>query len=74
MNTEVKFLRRKAAAAYLNNKYGFGTDRSLAKMATTGGGPAFRKFSRFALYEPAALDAWAESRISAPRVSTSDAA
>lgn len=34
-----KFLRRKAAAAYLKENYGFGATATLAKLASVGGGP-----------------------------------
>jgi hypothetical protein len=67
-----KFLRRKHAAEYLKERYGFGATRTLAKLATIGGGPVFRKAGTIVLYEPADLDAWALSRLSAPLRSTSD--
>jgi len=54
-----QFLRRKAAGEYLKNKYGFGSEKTLAKMASVGGGPEFRKGFGAALYEPAKLDEWA---------------
>ena len=69
------FLRRHEAARYLKSRFGFGTSRTLAKLACVGGGPPFRKVgSRIVLYEPAALDAWALSRISGPKQHTSEAA
>ena len=58
------YLRRDQAAAYIQNTYGFPCSRQwLAKLATTGGGPAFRKASRFPLYDRADLDDWARNRI-----------
>ena len=45
------FLRRKDAADYLKNRYGFGAARTLAKLACIGGGPVFRKAGAAALYE-----------------------
>jgi hypothetical protein len=67
------FLRRDAAAAYLNARYGFGTVRSLAKMVTQGGGPPYRKYgTRLCLYSRAELDKWAQTKMSAPRTSTSE--
>ncbi len=66
------FLRRKAAGEYLKSKYGFGSEKTLAKLACVGGGPEFRKAGSAALYEPAKLDAWAQSKISAPVRSTSE--
>lgn len=68
------YLRRKPAAEYLKQKFGFGSVRTLAKLGCIGGGPEFRKMGRLVLYEPEALDRWALSKISAPRKSTSDRA
>jgi hypothetical protein len=67
-----QFLRRKAAGGYLKNKYGFGSERTLAKLACLGGGPEFRKAGSTVLYESAKLDEWALSRIGKPQRSTSD--
>ena len=66
------FLRRKQAGEYLKTKYGFGSEKTLAKLACVGGGPQFRKAGTAALYEPSALDTWALSKIGAPQRSTSD--
>jgi hypothetical protein len=68
-----QFLRRKAAGEYLKNKFGFGSEKTLAKLASIGGGPEFRKGFGAALYEPAKLDEWALAKIGAPQKSTSDA-
>jgi hypothetical protein len=67
------FLRRRDAAEYLLEKYGFGAERTLAKGAVTGDTPEYRKAGRIVLYTREALDRWALSKISAPRASTSDA-
>ncbi len=67
-----QFLRRKAAGEYLRAKFGFGSEKTLAKLACLGGGPEFRKAGTAALYEPAKLDEWAAAKISAPIVSTSE--
>lgn len=66
------FLRRPEAAEYVRSKYGFGSKKSLDKLATTGGGPEFRKAGHLVVYEPAKLDEWALSKISEPKHSTSD--
>ncbi len=66
------FLRRRDAGDYLKSKFGFGSGKTLAKLAVVGGGPPFRKAGAIVLYEPAALDAWALAKIGAPRTSTSD--
>lgn len=68
-----QFLRRKAAGEYLKAKFGFGSEKTLAKLACVGGGPEFCKAGPAALYEPAKLDEWALAKIGAPRRSTSDA-
>lgn len=62
MQHDRKFLRRSEAAEYLKRKYGAYTVETLAKLAVTGGGPPFRRFSRFPVYLPEELDAWAASR------------
>jgi hypothetical protein len=67
-----QFLRRQQAGVYLKEKYGFGSARTLAKLACLGGGPEFRKAANAALYEPEKLDAWALSKIGEPQRSTSD--
>jgi hypothetical protein len=68
----VQFLRRKAAGQYLRGKYGFGSERTLAKLACVGGGPEFRKAGPIVLYEPEKLDYWALAQIGKPQLSTSD--
>lgn len=67
-----KYLRRKEAADYLRKHYGHGSPRTLAKLATIGGGPVFHRFGRIVVYEPAALDSWALTGLSGPLHSTSD--
>ena len=66
-----EFLRRKDAVRYLRARFGFGAYSTLAKLAMTGNGPAFRKIGHRVLYEKAELDGWAQSQISGPRHSTS---
>lgn len=65
-----KFLRRKSAADYLRDKYGWGSWQTLAKLAVTGGGPVYRKFGRAAVYAPEDLDEWALTKLGAPQRST----
>ena len=66
-------LTRNAASIYLKEKHGIDrATKTLAKYATTGGGPLFEKAGRTALYKPADLDAWAYSILSGPLRSTSD--
>lgn len=68
----VQFMRRKTAGEYLKSQYGFGSEKTLAKLASVGGGPIFHKAGSAALYKPTDLDAWATERIGAPKSSTSD--
>jgi hypothetical protein len=59
-----QFMRRHAAASYLQNRFGLYTTETLAKLAVVGGGPPFQKFGKFPVYRPEDLDAWAEARLS----------
>jgi hypothetical protein len=68
-----QFLRRKHAGEYLKTTFGFGSERTLAKLACVGGGPEFRKAGAVALYEPKKLEEWALAKIGAPKKSTSAA-
>jgi hypothetical protein len=62
------------AAAYLQNRGIPGASAfRLKQLRTEGGGPEYRKCGRFVRYEQEALDAWAASRLSEPRRSTSEA-
>ena len=68
----VRKLGRKEAAQFLTDR-GFKTaPATLAKLACIGGGPQFRSFGRKPLYRETDLIAWAESRTTGPRRSTSD--
>jgi hypothetical protein len=69
-----QYLRRKAAGEYLKAKYGFGSEKTLAKLATIGGGPLFYKAANAAIYKPEDLDAWALAKIGRAQKSTSDVA
>lgn len=66
-----KYLRRKEAGAYLKSKYGFGTEKTLAKLACVGGGPDFHKAGSAALYDPVKLDEWALAKVGPAQSSTS---
>jgi hypothetical protein len=66
------FMRRKEAAQYLKEKYGVGSPATLAKLATVGGGPIFRKNGRIPIYQAEDLDAWALAKIGKPVRSTSE--
>jgi len=58
------YLTRIAASAYLLNQHGLRrSPKYLAKLATTGRGPAFHKVNRAVLYRPVDLDGWATELI-----------
>jgi len=70
-----RFLRRKAASAYMHETHG--VDRApgtLAKLAVIGGGPVFRRAGRVPLYSTDDLDEWVASILSPPVRSTSELA
>ena len=60
------------AAEHITNKYFPVSWRTLHKIRCTGGGPSFRKVGRQVIYDVAALDQWALSKISKPIRSTSE--
>jgi hypothetical protein len=67
-----EMLRRHALAGALTEA-GYPTaPATLATKATRGGGPPFRLYGRIPLYRWADALAWAESRLSPPRRSTSE--
>lgn len=66
------YLRRDQAAAFLQRRFGAYTTETLAKLASIGGGPRFRKMSRFPLYTEEDLADWASARMSPPISSTSE--
>lgn len=66
------YLSRKEASRFLANLGLFIAPSTLAKYATVGGGPKFRRFGRQVKYLPADLVAWAETRLSGPVQSTSE--
>ena len=68
-----RLLRRVEAAAYVVNTFGIPcAARTMAKYASIGGGPAFRRAGRIPLYARADLDDWALGKLSARVASTSE--
>jgi hypothetical protein len=68
-----RMLRRIEAAAYVEERWGYPlAPRTLAKLACIGGGPRFRRASRFPLYDKEDLDAWVRAKLTRPLRSTSD--
>ena len=71
---KTRYRDRKEAADYLTGR-GFKTSwRTLQKLASVGGGPAYQIFGSRALYTEENLDAYAEDKLSELRHSTSEAA
>ena len=67
--------RRDAAAAYIVERYGIPcSPKTLSKLASLGGGPAFYKAGRVPLYAQEDLDAWVCAKMSPRLTSTSDLA
>jgi len=66
-----EFLTRPEIAEFLTQQ-GFPTPKgTLQKLASVGGGPPYRIYGNKALYRPPEALAWARSRLSEPRFSTS---
>jgi hypothetical protein len=66
-------LDRRQAADFLTARGYRTAPATLAKLACIGGGPMFESFGRKPLYREADLLAWAQTRTTGPRRSTSDA-
>ncbi len=73
MKQKPRLLRAEAADFLTEN--GFPTTKNtLMKLASIGGGPVYQLFGNRATYMPEDLLAWAMSKLSTPRRSTSEAA
>ena len=69
-----RYLSRAETADYLKSR-GLPTAKTtLQKYATVGGGPRYRRFGNRAVYLQSDLDAWIDSKLSAPMESTSEGA
>ena len=68
------FLTRSEAAAHLTNRGLPIAAKTLAKMASIGGGPPYRVFGRNAVYLPSDLEVWATERLGAAKANTSQKA
>jgi hypothetical protein len=67
-----RLLRRTEAAQHIHDKWGYPcSPKTLAKYASIGGGPRFRKAGRFPLYHPDDLDRWITGKLSDVVTSTS---
>jgi hypothetical protein len=71
--TPRRMLRRTEAADYVQERWGYPlSPRTLAKLACIGGGPTFRRASRFPLYDKGDLDAWIRAKLTRPVRSTTE--
>lgn len=69
---ENRYINREEAAQYLTEQRGLTVSKNtLQKWVTTGGGPAYRRFGKRAVYQIQDLNEWAERKLSAPRLSSS---
>ena len=68
------WLTRPEAAAYCTDRGATISKTTLAKFATEGGGPSYRRFGNKALYTVKDLDKWIKDRLSPLKKSTSDVA
>ncbi|NUJ80298.1 hypothetical protein HUN39_09685 [Methylocystis sp. FS] len=73
MSMDVRYLRRRAAAKYLQTRYGFGAYQTLCKGAVTGFGPVYQRAGRVVVYKMEDLDRWAQSKLGEPQTSSSGA-
>lgn len=66
--------RADEASTYLDTMHGVPVaPRTLDKLRSVGGGPAFQKFNRSALYHRDDLDTWALAKLGNTKASTSAA-
>jgi hypothetical protein len=66
-------LSRREASVYLKTKYGISrTPKTLAKLASTGGGPRFKLDGRLSKYQPPVLDEYAHEQLTDLMSSTAD--
>lgn len=70
-NPDSKFLITPEAATYVQEERGVPCKpKTLQKLRTIGGGPAYQKFGNRVLYTKAALDEWVDDKLSPPRRSS----
>jgi len=73
INPNTRLLSREETAQELTREGFTLSAKALATLASRGGGPAYRRFGRRALYRWSDALEWAEGRLSPPRKSTSEA-
>ena len=68
---EKRYINREEAALYLTNTLGLEVSKNtLQKRVTVGGGPAYSRFGKRAVYTTQDLIEWAERKLSKPRLSS----
>lgn len=67
-----RYLRRAEAGDYLRARYRFCSAKTLAKLASVGGGPSYFRAGNVALYAREALDEWAIAKIGEQRTNTAE--
>ena len=72
-SSDVKYLDRKAAAAFLKDRIGSGSPLTLARLAVQGGGPPFHRCQNRAIYAIPDLIEWGDFKIGPKQTSTADA-
>jgi hypothetical protein len=73
-NDRERKYRRSEASEYLKREHGLDVaPTTLAKLATTGGGPSFYSGPKFPLYPQGGLDEWAKRKLGKLVNSTSEA-
>lgn len=68
-----RYLDRREAAEYLTARGLRVARNTLQKLATIGGGPAYRRFGGRVVYMSTDLDAWITTKLTPPRFSSSEA-
>jgi hypothetical protein len=70
-----RFYRSREASAFLAERFGLHVSvPALDTRVTRGGGPPYRKWGKFRVYEEGDLIAWVAVRLGAPLGSSSEAA
>ncbi len=70
---DTKYFTRKETAEYLSKTLGLPTSpKTLAKLATIGGGPEYQRFgNRRVVYTLTSITKWAQAKLSKPIFNTS---
>jgi hypothetical protein len=72
LDADVEFLPRRAAGAWLQKNFGFGSEKTLAKQSWNGTGPVSYRSGAKVLYRIEDLREWARNQVSGPVTSAAD--